>query len=245
MQFDWWTLALQTINFLIVVWLLSRFLYQPIRRVIEEREAADRKAAAVAEEKARSADEAREGYEAKQADLAKQQREQENRLHAEMDKERQAILTAARKEADALLSDTREKIERERKQALDDLKNQIAHLAHDLALTALGDSNALAGDGLVESVTTHLENLSQSDVDDLKTDMQSSGNGLSIVTASPLSEQQKALWLEAFKARFGDTGINFETDRSILGGAELRFPHAILSFSVADRLRRATDELKD
>ena len=126
MQIDWWTLALQTINFLIVVWLLSRFLYQPIRRVIEEREAADRKAAETAEEKPRSADEAREAFEAKEAERARLQQEEEARLHAEMDAERQTIRKAAEKEAAALLSDARKTIESERKQALDDLGNAAA-----------------------------------------------------------------------------------------------------------------------
>ena len=40
MEIDWWTLAIQTVNFLVVVWLLSRFLYRPVRRMIEAREAA-------------------------------------------------------------------------------------------------------------------------------------------------------------------------------------------------------------
>jgi F-type H+-transporting ATPase subunit b len=244
MQIDWWTLALQTINFLIVVWLLSRFLYQPIRRVIEEREAADRKAAETAEEKSRSADEAREAFEAKEAELARLQQEEEARLHAEMDAERQAIRKAAEKEAAALLSDARKTIESERKQALDDLGNQIAELAHDLARKALGDGGDLAGDGLRSSVHSHLDKLSQSDLADLQKDVENSGTGLRVVTASPLSEQQKTLWLEDLKPRFGNADITFEFDGAILGGIELRFPHAVLSFSVADRLKRASQAMK-
>ena len=39
MHFDWWTLALQTINFAILAWLLHRFLYKPVLRVIDARRA--------------------------------------------------------------------------------------------------------------------------------------------------------------------------------------------------------------
>src|SRR3546814_21092072 len=35
MHFDWWTLALQTVNFAIPVWLLQRFLYKPVLRLID------------------------------------------------------------------------------------------------------------------------------------------------------------------------------------------------------------------
>ena len=34
MRFDWWTLALQTVNFAVLVWLLHRFLYRPVLRMI-------------------------------------------------------------------------------------------------------------------------------------------------------------------------------------------------------------------
>ena len=241
MQIDWWTLALQTVNFLIVVWLLSRFLYQPIKRVIEDREAADRKAAELAEEKTRAAEAARTEYEAKRAELADQQRQEEARLHAEMDKERQAMLEAAERQAAELVSEARDRIERERKQALDDLGDQIADLARDLARKALGDG-ALAGDGVLERVNARLDGLPEADLADLRTD--AAASGLCIVTAAPLAELQQGTWRDAMAARFPGTSVGFETDAAILGGAELRFPHAVLSFSVADRLNRAAVKLK-
>lgn len=244
MQIDWWTLALQTINFLIVVWLLNRFLYQPIKRVIQDREEADRKAAEIAEEKSKSADKAREEFEALKAELEKQQREIEARLHAEMDKERQAMRADAEKQAQSILENARHKIESERREALVDLRGQIANLAHDLALKALGDGTALEGNGLRKSVNSYLDHLSKSDLDDLRKDTDRTGAWLSVVTASPMPEEQQAGWRKALQSRLGDRDIRFESDGAILGGMELRFPHAVLSFSVADRLRRATEELK-
>jgi len=35
MHFDWSTFALQTVNFAILVWLLHRFLYRPVLRLLE------------------------------------------------------------------------------------------------------------------------------------------------------------------------------------------------------------------
>ena len=37
MHFDWSTLALQTVNFTILVWLLHRFLYQPVLHLVDAR----------------------------------------------------------------------------------------------------------------------------------------------------------------------------------------------------------------
>ena len=38
MLIDWFTVGAQAVNFLILVWLLRRFLYQPILRAIDTRE---------------------------------------------------------------------------------------------------------------------------------------------------------------------------------------------------------------
>ena len=38
MIIDWFTVGAQTLNFLVLMWLLKRFLYKPILHAIDERE---------------------------------------------------------------------------------------------------------------------------------------------------------------------------------------------------------------
>jgi F-type H+-transporting ATPase subunit b len=38
MKLDWWTLGLQTINVVILIWLLSRFLFKPVAGIVAERQ---------------------------------------------------------------------------------------------------------------------------------------------------------------------------------------------------------------
>ena len=40
MRIDWWTLALQAINVVILVWLLARFLFRPVMGAITARQTA-------------------------------------------------------------------------------------------------------------------------------------------------------------------------------------------------------------
>ena len=40
MRIDWWTLGLQTFNVLVLVLILSRFLFRPVAAIIEERRVA-------------------------------------------------------------------------------------------------------------------------------------------------------------------------------------------------------------
>ncbi|MCH5375382.1 MAG: F0F1 ATP synthase subunit delta [Planctomycetes bacterium] len=244
MTIDWWTLALQTINFLVVVWLLSKFLYRPIRHVIDEREAADQKAAQAAQEKAAAAEAARKEFEAKRAELAETLREKEANLQTQMETERQEILDKAQREAGKLLSDARAQIETERHKTLEALRGQIAELARGLAVKALGGGEALADGDLPARVADFLDALPEADVKDLRTDLGTAPAGVSVVTVAPLQASAQVTWRSLISEHLGEGRITFETDPDILGGVELRFAHSVLSFSVADRLRRAALELK-
>src|SRR5210317_923131 len=103
MQIDWWTLGLQTINFLVVIWLLSRFLYRPIRKIIEEREAADKAASDAAAQKLADAEKIRRTYEEKTAQFARDQADRDAAFHKTLEEDRAKTLEATRKEAAAVL----------------------------------------------------------------------------------------------------------------------------------------------
>src|SRR6516164_9181781 len=38
MRIDWWTLALQTLNVLILTWILARFFFRPIMNIVAKRQ---------------------------------------------------------------------------------------------------------------------------------------------------------------------------------------------------------------
>src|SRR5271169_6452619 len=38
MNFSWWTFALQAVNFLILIWLLRRFLFKPVSAIVARRQ---------------------------------------------------------------------------------------------------------------------------------------------------------------------------------------------------------------
>ena len=51
MTIDWWTLGIQTVNVVILVWLLGRFFWRPVAAMIEQRRATAQKTLAEAEAK--------------------------------------------------------------------------------------------------------------------------------------------------------------------------------------------------
>jgi F-type H+-transporting ATPase subunit b len=230
MQIDWWTLGLQTINFLIVVWLLSRFLYRPIRKIIEEREAADRKAGEDAAKKVEEAEKARAAYEQKRADLVEEHRQREAEWHEKLEQERAETLDAARKEAADMVETARQRVE-----------DRVAALASDLARTALrGTSNGIA------DVTAQLAALPDEDADELRRDLADETASVAVVTVRKIPASDQAEWHKALSDWLGrEAPVVFQSGPDILGGVELHFPHAALRFSAAAGLERAAETLKE
>lgn len=245
MTIDWWTLGLQTINFLIVVWLLSRFLYRPIRRIIEDREAADQSAAADAQQKKQDAEATRRKYEEKLADFERQQREKESKLHAEIEQECRKTLDAAAEDAEKLVTDARARMAAERNQALENLQNSIADMARDLAAKALHDTGSPSAASTLAMVNDYFDGLGESALSDLRADFTASPGGVDVITASELPEDARTKWQDLLKTRLGDGPVNFEIDPEILAGIEFHFPHARLSFSAAERIDRIIAAMKE
>lgn len=125
MQIDWLTVLAQIANFLVLVWLLQRFLYAPITRAMARREQriADRLSAAR---------KARETAEAETEALRVQRRE--------VDESREAVLDAARCEATALRqrleAELRDEIEDRRRARAEALEHERGELAREIELRA-------------------------------------------------------------------------------------------------------------
>lgn len=240
MQIDWWTLGLQTVNFLIVIWLLSRFLYRPIRKVIADREAADRAATEAAEAKVRAADEAKQAYQAKLDAFEAEKQVQITSLHETLEAERAKRLAEVQAEAEAALTAGRAKIAAEKATAQTALRSEIVALAEDLARKALSS----VGDDPLTAATRYLDGLAPMELDGLRQQLGPDA-AVIVISAQDFGDKRQAKWRTALVTRLGpDVPVAFQQDASLLAGVELHFPHAALRFSAADRLHRAASALE-
>jgi F-type H+-transporting ATPase subunit b len=100
MQLDWSTLILEVVNFLVLVWLLKRFLYRPILNVVTARQAAIEQAAArtaQAEERARTLE---TQYNARLQNWEHERASARDALREELQAERQRALVALNQSLD-------------------------------------------------------------------------------------------------------------------------------------------------
>src|ERR1700687_1327815 len=122
MLIDWFTVGAQTLNFIILVWLLKRFLYKPILNAVDARE--KRIAAELADADAKKAEAQKEGDECQHR-------------NEEFDQQRAALLSKATDEANAecqrLLDDARKAPDALSVKRMDALRNDAHQLSQAIA----------------------------------------------------------------------------------------------------------------
>jgi len=241
MQIDWWTFVLQGINFLILVWLLWRVLYRPVKAIIEKRKEVADRAFAEAEAARQEAAEEKQKFEEAQAQLAQDRRDMVKTTHDEIEAERGEILDKARQDAERTVEAARATVAQERKTALKELREEIVGLATDLAAKVLqGAGTHLTNDVFLNQLDERLKDLPAEERDRLSADLAVDDARLTVATAAVLDGKAQARWRDRLAARLGpEVAVNFATDAALLGGAELRFPHAVLSCSWAAQLQNA------
>lgn len=228
MSIDWITVIAQIANFLVLVWLLKRFLYRPILDGIDAREAeiALRMEAAGAA-KAKS--------EAAEADFHRQQAE----LQANQDTVVRQALQATKTERDSILAKAREQLEMEQKE-------WRAHLERDrqkftirlqqagaktlLALTrkALHD---LADETLERAMVQRIGERLQSMADELVSAAGESHEAV-VTTHTPLTDSAQAQLTADVQALLPDMALRFETDAQQAAGVILRVGGAQVAWTV-------------
>lgn len=138
------TLLIQAVNFLILVALLSRFLYTPLTKFLKERaEGIER---SLAEAKA-AREAAAKAQEENRAQILATQREAaalREQAQRDVEAERQRLLKASRDEAQRLMEEAKGAIEAETKRARATLREEVVSLSLAAAERLLGRS--LGGD---------------------------------------------------------------------------------------------------
>ena len=163
MLMNWFTIAAQIVNFLLLVWLLKHFLYGRIIAAINKRENKIASALAEAEAKEKAAEELLAVYQAKLADFEKQRDGLLAEARSEAEKQHATMVEKVREHARSLENTWRQDLERERAAFLVELRNRAATEILAIARRTVAD---LAGPDVQRcAVETFLEKLRSLDLD--------------------------------------------------------------------------------
>lgn len=246
MTFSWTTFALQAVNFLILVWLLKRFLFKPVANLVTQRKASISRAQSEAERAQRAADQARKDLEAQRAELDQQRQALIDQTRAQLADERAAMIEAARGEVEKLKAAARQQLDEERHSAGRELFAHTVQTAVELASQLLRQvAQAPLDQPFLEQALERLDRLAANERADLLGQLaRDGGQQLVVTTAHPLDADSQAKWRAALSGRLGEAvRIVFTADQELIAGVRLGFPHATLRFSWRDNLTHAQSEL--
>jgi F-type H+-transporting ATPase subunit b len=238
MLIDWFTVGAQLLNFLILAWLLKRFLYRPILDALDARE--ERIAAELADADAKRAE-------------ADRERDEFRSKNDAFDQQRAALLSQAADEAKA----ERQRLQEEARQAVDTLRaKRLQVLAKDTHSLNLAISRrtqqevfAIARQALADLATTSLEERMGEvfirrlqDLDDearesFASSLKGAGGPALIRSAFELPVEQRAAIQNALNETFAvEARIRFETAPELVSGIELTTNEQKIAWSIADYL---------
>jgi len=131
---NWVSLFFQVFNFLLLLYILNRFLFRPLLARMDERSSKIEKGLEDAEAAARDRELARAEREAAVSEARKEAAEMIARANKIAEDTRNEILADARAEAEKVTTRAREEITAEKERAMAELRSTVA----DLALEAAG-----------------------------------------------------------------------------------------------------------
>jgi F-type H+-transporting ATPase subunit b len=238
---SYWTILLQAINFLVLIWLLQHFLYRPVLGVIESRRAISARAMAEAAHSKEVAEEARQSLDRERVALVAERDDVLEKAAVEAAREREALLEKARREAQALEAETREQMARERAAFHATVIAEAAQLAIEIAHRLVASAQLAAKiDPFLERAGATIAAMTDAERNRLLLP----GESLILVSAVPLDERQRAAATAQLSRALGRAlTLSFVDSVDLIAGIELRFPRAVLRHNWRDDLASALKDL--
>lgn len=248
MLIDWFTVIAQVINFLILVWLLKRFLYQPILNAIDAREKLIAAKIADADTQKTEAQRERDEYQHKNEVFDQQRNAHTNEMLEAAKNERAQLLDAARNEAEDLRARLQQALINEQHSLNEELSRRAREEVFAISRKTLLD---LAGTSLEERMTdiflARLRDINSEQIAELKLAFKTSPDHLRIRTAFKLPEQQCAAIETVIVELFGKAKkIEFDIVPNLVSGIELSADGRKIAWSIADyigSLAKSVDDL--
>ncbi len=235
MRIDWWTLGLQTVNVLVLLWILRRFLFRPVAGILQARREAAARELAEADAARREADAARAQAVAEAEAAAGARRDLLEAAQQAAAHEKAALVEAARAEAAAMLAAAQARREAERARDEDALSDRAARLAVEIAARALARlPEALRVAPFIDGLAAAAADLPEATRRELV------GAPLPVRTPRPLEEDERAALEDALsRALGGPVRLAPSVDATLVAGLEIEGAHG----SARNHLRADLDRM--
>lgn len=247
MLIDWFTVLAQTVNFLILVWLLKRYLYQPILDTIDAREQRIAGELADTAEKQQLAGQERDDYQQKNIDFDNQRDAMLRKATAAAETERQRLLAQARTDADDLARKNQLSVKREQHLQSQELsrltQTQVIAITRK-TLTAL--ANRPLESAIIAVFVQQLELLHDDAKSSFKQSLFKAKNSAVVRSAFALQDPEQSMIQQAVNHCFSaQVQLAFVTSEHSIAGIELSAEGQLIAWTIESYLDALEKNIAD
>ncbi len=238
MLIDWFTVGAQTLNFIILVWLMKRFLYQPILHALDAREKRIATELANAEAKQSEAQKERDEFQQKNKELDQQRAALLRQATDEAQAERQRLFDEARQAADALGAKRQETLKTDAHNQNQAIGLRAQQEVFAIARKVLADLAATSlEERMGEVFIRRLQEMKGETKAGLAEALKTKSDPALVRSAFDLPAEQRAAIQNALNETFSaEIRVRFETDPELISGIELTTNGLKVAWSIVDYL---------
>jgi len=239
LELNWSTFVLEIINFLVLVWILKRFLYKPVLDVIAARRKSIEDQLAESKSLREEAEALKQQYTGRLSEWEDEKRRTREALAHDIEQER------ARR-----LADMQSDIEREQEKARVAEARRQAEARREIERQALAQGAAFSSrllgqaagpeleDRLLSLLIDGLSGLPQQRLSQLRERWGDPERLIDVTSAFTLSDSQRQRLTEAIRATVGASAtLRFDQDEALVAGLRIVIGSWVLSANVRDELK--------
>jgi len=247
MLIDWFTVGAQALNFIVLVWLLKRFLYKPILHAVAAREKRIAKELADAGAKMAEAEKKRDEFERKNAEFDSQRTTLLGKATDEAAAERQRLLEEGRKTADVQSAKRQETLRTEARNLSQAIRGRTQQEVFAIARKALTDlASASLEERMAEIFIRRLKAMDGKAKTGLAEALKAASDPAVVRSAFDLPAEQHAAIQKAIDDTFsGEFRLWFVTEADLIGGIELAANGQKIAWSISEYLTSLEDSIAE
>jgi F-type H+-transporting ATPase subunit b len=223
MKIDWFTVAAQALNFVVLVWLMKRFLYKPILDMIDAREKLVAGELADAKSKEADAESQRSAFEQKNVEFDTQRAALLAKATDEAKTEKARLMAEAATAADKMAATREDSLIADAKSMIRSVRRHTQDEVFEISRKALSDlATANLEERLADVFTRRLRGLDQATIEAIGAALKANPDQAVVRSAFELPAPQQSAIQAVLNETFSTTvPLRYETAPDLIGGIEL------------------------
>ena len=247
MHIDWFVLFCQIFNFLLLVYLLKRFLYGRILKAMDEREAKIAARFAEAEELRVKATESANVYDRKNQLLAEKSEQMLNDVSVAAEAKRKELMEKVREDVELIKARWQDMLASEQEAFFQDLRGRAARQIYATARKALTDlADADLEALIIDEFIRRIRKLDKEKSKQLRKAISGGGNKVIVYSAFAIPSPTQSRIEQELKGQItnGFT-IRYVTEPEVVSGIELRVNGHKIAWSLNEYLETLVENMSE